>query len=64
MSEITTREIRYIGQGDGGDYYEITCPKCSEKIQWAELAGGKSECSCGYNWYIDIKAVGWKDDEK
>lgn len=47
---------------DAGDAYRIKCPECGDKIIVAESMWWVAECSCGYHWEVEIKAMGEKDD--
>jgi len=59
--EIETTNVKFdYENGEAGEVYEITCPKCGFKVSWAAFGWWKTKCSCGYDWDVRIIAVGIK----
>lgn len=60
MSEaIETTNVKFdYENSEDGEVYEITYPKCGFKVSWAPMGWWKTKCSCGYNWRVEITAIG------
>ena len=61
MEKIEAKNIEFEHSGsDSGMTFTLICPKCTDKIRVAECCWWDTECSCGYYWKLDIRAIGEK----
>lgn len=55
MSEEAIDSMAVIHDGrtdDGESIYLVRCPACEDEVRDGRL------CSCGYEWSIELKAIG------
>jgi hypothetical protein len=58
-AEVVSHDLRYQGKGeDGDDFYRVTCPTCGLEMEISPSGFGRGECHCGYEWSVDVRAVG------
>ena len=43
-----------------GMVFEASCPICKETFNLVDMQFDRIECSCGFSWSLDIKAIGEK----
>jgi hypothetical protein len=48
----------------GGYAYKFNCPKCKTEIILAPHGWWPTACECGFNWGIQVKAIGSRYVEK
>lgn len=59
MQKLESFDVRYDGVGaDGSEHYIIACPWCGSFVR------DGCKCSCGFEWSVEIKAVGRKLTEE
>jgi ribosomal protein L37E len=59
MEKLESFDVRHDGLGsDGSDRYSVRCPRCGSFVR------DGYKCSCGFEWSIEIKAVGRKLSEE
>ena len=64
MNEIRTYNLRYSHENrEMGEIFDVTCPKCKDKIEVGMHDWTQPKCSCGYRWSIDLQAHGQKSNE-
>jgi hypothetical protein len=64
MKRIKTTEVEYkSSDSDAGLCFTIICPACKEKITCGEYAWWNQKCKCGYEWHVEVVAIGTKTGE-
>lgn len=44
--------------GDAGLTVLAQCPECGDSISVGEMAWWDQRCSCGREWYVELRAIG------
>lgn len=60
MMVTTSEYIDYSTAGDAGLGITFRCPVCSSKLNLATSQWWEVFCDCGYEWKLELKAVGKK----
>ena len=53
-------DIKYVGEGDGGNVYDFMCPKCHNELHVTEHPWDEVICRCGIRWELILEVEGMK----